>query len=312
MATCSPSSRPSQGGDGLAVRVGHLSTLYHTSFLLMGSPGLERDLGTPCDWRLFGTGPEMVRAFERGELDVGYIGLPPAIIGIARGVPITCIAAGHVEGTVMVSKTPVSVVPVDEGGIRDVLEGYRGRTIGTTSKGSIHDVILSRYLRDAGLHDQVTVARYDQAELIAIALHDGGVAAGVGTPALHAFARTLGPVDLVIPPAVFWPGNPSYGVFVHERFSREEPGAVEAFLRHHALATRFLKDDPLGAATQIAGVVPVAPVAYVEEVLRVSPRYLAEITPAFVDATISFARELRALGYIDRVPGPPEIFSFTT
>jgi len=43
-------------------------------------------------------------AFKNREIDIGYIGLPPAIIGIGRGVPIICVAGGHVEGTVLIAR----------------------------------------------------------------------------------------------------------------------------------------------------------------------------------------------------------------
>jgi len=69
------------------IRIGHLSTLYHTSFILKGSKMAE-ELGVRIRWRLFPAGPDIVDAFERGWLDLGYIGLPPAIAGIGRGLEI--------------------------------------------------------------------------------------------------------------------------------------------------------------------------------------------------------------------------------
>jgi NitT/TauT family transport system substrate-binding protein len=42
----------------------------------------KEKIGIKTNWRLFPTGPEMVKAFFRGELDLGYMGLPPAMIGI--------------------------------------------------------------------------------------------------------------------------------------------------------------------------------------------------------------------------------------
>ena len=53
-------------------------------------------------WSLFPTGPAMMKAFESKEIDLGYIGLPPVMIGISKGIKIKCVAGGHVEGTVMV------------------------------------------------------------------------------------------------------------------------------------------------------------------------------------------------------------------
>lgn len=82
-------------------RIGYLTTLYHTSFILKGSDQLEK-AGLKASWKLFPNGPAMIESFEKNELDLGYIGLPPVMIGISRGLKIKCVAGGHVEGTVLI------------------------------------------------------------------------------------------------------------------------------------------------------------------------------------------------------------------
>ena len=85
------------------IRIGHLSTMYHTAFLLRGTDLLERQ-GLAATWALFPSGPDIINAMQNGTIDLGYIGLPPVIIGIDRGLSLACIAGGHVEGTVMISR----------------------------------------------------------------------------------------------------------------------------------------------------------------------------------------------------------------
>ncbi len=70
----------------------------------MEGDDLGNDLKIDINWILFGTGPAMIEAFKNKKLDIGYMGLPPAIIGIDKGVPIKCVAGGHVEGTIMIAK----------------------------------------------------------------------------------------------------------------------------------------------------------------------------------------------------------------
>ncbi|HEA71009.1 MAG TPA: ABC transporter substrate-binding protein, partial [archaeon] len=57
------------------INIGHLSTAYHSNWILMGNDELEKDLGVKVSWRLFGTGPLMVDAFKQDKLDLGYMGL---------------------------------------------------------------------------------------------------------------------------------------------------------------------------------------------------------------------------------------------
>jgi len=55
-----------------------------------------------AEWTLFPSGPDLVNAMRDGHLDIGYVGLPPAIIGVDKGIGLICIAGGHIEGTLMV------------------------------------------------------------------------------------------------------------------------------------------------------------------------------------------------------------------
>ena len=58
------------------MKIGYLTTLYHTSNILRGS-GQLKELGIEPSWKLFPNGPAMLEAFEREEIDLGYMGLPP-------------------------------------------------------------------------------------------------------------------------------------------------------------------------------------------------------------------------------------------
>ena len=49
----------------MRLRIGHLSTFYHTAIILMADEKLQEDLGVDVEWRLFGTGPGIVKAFEK-------------------------------------------------------------------------------------------------------------------------------------------------------------------------------------------------------------------------------------------------------
>ena len=55
------------------LRIGYLSTMYHTSHILKALGWVEKDLKTNAEWQLFGTGPAMVESFRQGKIDIGYI-----------------------------------------------------------------------------------------------------------------------------------------------------------------------------------------------------------------------------------------------
>jgi len=286
------------------IRIGHLSTMYHTAFLLRGSD-LLADQGISATWRLFPSGPDIISAMQAGTLDLGYIGLPPVIIGIDRGLRLACIAGGHIEGTVMVAGSDTPTL-AECGNMQEFLAQFAGKTIGTPPKGSIHDVIVRELLREYGRTD-VAVKNYPWADFLSDALESGEIAAAAGTPALAATAHRYGNARLAVPPDRLWPFNPSYGIVVM-REMLENNDLLLRFLTAHEAACEWIRHDPAACARVVAGTTGMVDEAFVLETYRISPKYCAALPPEYIASTMKFARTLEALGYISRPVSEEECF----
>lgn len=273
----------------------------------MADKDFPEQLGRDVEWRLFGTGPAIVDAFARKELDLAYIGLPPAVIGISRGVGIVCIAGGHIEGTVISGKKTFKGFPEirDLGG---VLEQFRGFRIGVPGKGSIHDVILSESLERFHLRGEIEVINFRWADEITEAAVKGEVACAVGTPALSVALNRYAGGKVLFPPAMIWPNNPSYGILADRNFLKEARETAGKFLALHEEAAAFLRRSPKKAAKVISGYVGFIDEDFILETLKISPKYCSALTAAYIGATMEFVRILRRLGYIDRDVSEGEIF----
>ncbi|MFW9971794.1 MAG: ABC transporter substrate-binding protein [Candidatus Odinarchaeota archaeon] len=288
--------------------IGHLSTAYHTNYVLMENEDLRKDLNIDIKWILFGTGPAMVKAFKEEKLDIGYMGLPPAIIAIDQGVPIKCIAGGHVEGTVMVAKKKYYTIKQLDNDLYKVLNQFRKKTIGVPSKGSIHDVILNYYLEKFNLSHEIFVKHYKQAEFIAKDMRDGILEAGVGTPALAVFASTILESHLVIEPKYLWPNNPSYGIFAHEDLIQSNPEIISKFLFYHKKASDLLRNSPSLAAEKISKTFEIIDKNYALAVLKISPKYCISLSEDYINATMDFVKTLYNLKYIKKLINLDNIF----
>jgi NitT/TauT family transport system substrate-binding protein len=289
------------------LRVGHLSTFYHTAVLLMARKDITAGLGVSVDWSLMGTGPAIMQAFGRGELDLAYIGLPPAIIAMEQGAPVVCVAGGHVEGTVMAGKSRWLGYPEPDD-LGAVLGQFEGRSIGVPGNGSIHDVILKDALARYAPGRNITVRNYPWADLVTEAVVKDEVAAAFGTPALAIAIKRFAGGKILYPAAKLRPDNPSYGIVVDRSFLNAHRGSVERFLIAHEEAESVLRNDPADAARAIADHVGIIDREFVLETLRVSPKYCAALTGAYIASTMDFVKALRKLGYIKRELGRDEIF----
>jgi NitT/TauT family transport system substrate-binding protein len=286
------------------IRIGHLSTLYHTAFLLRGS-GLLADQDIKATWELFPSGPDIISAMQAGRLDLGYIGLPPVIIGIDRGLEPACIAGGHIEGTVMIAGDTIRTL--DEcGSMKVFLSQLSGKAIGTPPKGSIHDVIVNDLLRKNDMTD-VTVRNYPWADFLSDALANGEIAAAAGTPALATTARRYGNARLAVPPDRLWPFNPSYGIVVM-REMLEKRDLLTRFLTAHEAACEWIRHDPNTCARIVAETTGMVDESFVLETYRISPKYCAALPPEYIASTMKFAERLHTLGYISHPVSEKDCF----
>jgi NitT/TauT family transport system substrate-binding protein len=289
---------------GDRIRIGHLSTLYHTAFILRGARMLE-EKGITAEWHLFASGPDIIAAMESGRIDLGYVGLPPIIIGIGRGMPLACIAGGHVEGTVMVAGPGIRTLDkcLD---FHEFLSQFTGKSIGTPPKGSIHDVIVRDLLNSHGITG-AEVKNYPWADFLPDALAQGEIAAAAGTPALAVTAQRFGNAMVAVPPSRLWPFNPSYGIVIM-RSMLARRGLLSGFLQAHEAACELIRAKPREAARIVAEATGMVDERFVLDCYRISPRYCASLQREYVASTMKFAATLHALGYTPRVIREDEVF----
>jgi len=286
------------------VRIGYLSTIYHTSHILKRGTWLD-ELGVNAAWRLFGTGPAMVEAFSAGEIDLGYIGLPPAMIGIDRGVALRCIAGGHVEGTVMISGS--GYVPLRRpDSVQAVLGWFRGKKIGSPARGSIHDVII-RFLLQKFHIEGAAVINFPWADLIPAAIDEGELDGAVGTPQLAVVARQFYGQEIVLPPDSLWRFSPSYGIVVRQELLKEAE-LLRGFLLLHEKACNLVRQKPEKAAAQLAEENRAMSPDFIAATCAISPKYCASLPDAYLQSTLDFVPVLQNMGYLKRSLTREDIF----
>jgi len=278
--------------------------MYHTAFILRGSD-LLAGRGIGAEWTLFPSGPDIINAMQAGTIDLAYIGLPPVIIGIDRGLPLTCIAGGHIEGTVMIAGESVRVLG-ECTGMAEFLRQFSGFAIGCPPRGSIHDVIVNELLREHGITD-IEVKNYPWADLLPDAVMDGEIAAAAGTPALAVAGRRYSGTRLAVTPDRLWPFNPSYGIVVMKSVL-ENQEQLRGFLAAHEEACEMIRHDPGRAAEIVTETTGMVDTDYVLDTYRLSPKYCAALPLEYRKSTARFASTLHRLGYTSRTVGEAEIF----
>lgn len=246
----------------------------------------------------------MIKAFASGDIDIGYIGLPPVMIGIENGLKIKCVAGGHVEGTAMVA--PKFYKSFEElRSLKAVLKQFEGKTIGTPTKGCIHDVIIHEITKDLNIN----IENFPWADFIPNAIEEGEIAAGVGTPSLATVISNSIDSHIVIPPNKLWPHNPSYGIVVKEELIHESPEFITDFLKAHEDASNLIRTHPEKAAEVVLKEVELVSKDFVLKTYNVSPKYCASIPKEYIESTLKFIPILNELGYMQGNLRQEDIFN---
>ena len=293
------------------VRIGFLSTIYHTSFILMCQNWIENKLKLKSEWELHGTGPSIIGKLLKKELDIGYIGLPPTIIGIDKGASIKCVAGGHVEGTIMVAPAQFKTYHELNQNMGDVFKQFTGKVIGVPKQGSIHDVILRDWIGKVGLTGKVQIRNYEIADFILIDMEEGLLDGAVGTPALATFLAQHLNTKTIIPTSVMWSYNPSYGIIVKDSLISKNPEIVEGFIKLHMEACKLLREKPTEIAKIVEKEIELIKTDFISSTYQLSPKYCAALPPEFVDSTLKFVTTLRQLNYIEKNLQESDIFDFS-
>lgn len=264
----------------------------------------DLDWNPDLEWTLYPTGPAIMDAFRTGNIDLGYIGLPPVMMGIDKGLNLKCVAGGHVEGTLMVSSDSFKTLN-ELGNVRDVLKQFEGGRIGTPAAGCIHDVIIRDLIQDT----DISIINYPWADFIPDAITRGEIQAGVGTPSLATVVGRQFKSKITIPPNQLWPHNPSYGIVVQDSLLKRDSDFIKGFLKAHEAACNFIREEPQKAAGIAAAELGNIDVDFVIETYKISPKYCASLPIEYINSTLDFNHVLKRLGYLKNYLKIEDIFN---
>jgi len=255
------------------------------------------------------TGMALASALSRGDIDVAYICLIPAINAFGNAeVPFRVIAGTHKYGYGLL---------VNPEKVREVKDLNRSDIrLGCSREGSPTDVLLHRMIDKYGLaEDKILrkVRRMPPPEVL-LALKMGQLDAGFCCEQFPSMGEKMG-FKVLLTAQDLWPEMQGSVVIAREELVRKHPEIVAGIVRVTELATRYIHDHPEEAARivsrelQVTGkeVLPLR-VGRIADQLSITPDVIkkslmtrmicsTDIDPEQVQLTIDY---LYKLGYIKK------------
>jgi len=232
----------------------------------------------------FTAGPALMKAFAAGELDVGYVGTPPALTHAAKGVDIQILASVNNEGSALIVRRGIGRI-----------EDLKGKSVAIPMVGSIQDILLRMTLLRYGMTYKdlsiIEVRCPDMPAQLEVGRLDGYIA----WEPYCAQAIVAGTGNILASSSEIWPGHPCCVLVASRSFIANQPSTVEKIVRVHVRATRFIQERPKEAMT-IAAKFTKLNLAVIEDSWR---RILFDYEPK-IEETKLFAERLIEFDVIKR------------
>jgi NitT/TauT family transport system substrate-binding protein len=215
-----------------SVTVGYFPNLTHATALVGVREGLiQRELGgTALKTTTFNAGPAEIEALNAGSVDIGFIGPSPAINGYVKsGGQNLRIVSGSASGGVKLVVNPDRI---------KTLDGVKGKKIATPQLGNTQDVAFLDWAAGRGWKVDAASGKGDVSVVrtnntITPDAYRSGAVDGAWVPEPTASKLVAEGATVLLDESDLWPGGKFVitNVVVSQKFLKEHPDVVEAFLR---------------------------------------------------------------------------------
>ncbi len=183
----------------------------------------------------YANGGAVMTAFQSGDVDIGYLGSPPAIIGHVNS---------EIDTKVIGQVNSIGSAIVVEDGIVNASD-LGGKTIATPGAVTIQHFMLLTYLEDNGLEvgdgpGQVTLTD-SSVTFMAAALEAGEIDGFIAWQPFPADAVDRGLGHVLADSTDIWPGHICCVLGTMTDFAKDQPEAVTDYLRAHVAATKWMQ-----------------------------------------------------------------------
>ncbi|NAS89233.1 nitrate ABC transporter substrate-binding protein [ANME-1 cluster archaeon AG-394-G21] len=228
----------------------------------------------------YATGIRLASALARGDIQVAYICLSPAILAYSRGVPIKIVAGTHKYGYGLVTQPEITNI-----------SDLTGKTLGCVREGAPADLLLNRMIEEYKLKD-VKIRRMNPLKQV-VALETGRIDAAF-LPEHHATVAESKGFHMLIKSQDLWPDMQGSVLVVKTDLIENDPETVRKLVWVTQKATNWLNANPDPTAIILANVLDTEPEVINRSMSRLN--YTTDLDAESVQEMIDY---MAKLGYIE-------------
>ncbi|KTG10660.1 nitrate ABC transporter substrate-binding protein [Haloprofundus marisrubri] len=240
--------------------VGYVPIYPNMQHYVMKGEGYYENIPAEVSVERFSSGPNVVKAFASGDVDVALFGITPAMVLVDKGTDAGILAANSRNGFKVMGTTELANLYEQEGPATfERFEEERGRKVrfGAPPDGSVPDIVLRYWIQedlDVGeMESVIDKSKVPPAKAVQT-IQSGDIDA---TIIQEPFATIIGQEEGFSELA--WSGNilenhPVTVLFANQRVL-DDSEVAQSLVEQHIAATEFAEDSPDAAATHAASVI---------------------------------------------------------
>lgn len=229
------------------IRIGYLPSDHDAALFVADAKGYYEKEGITLDLVKYNNGNDLMKGMKDGEIDIGYVGIAPALYYIGNGGTAKIISSAQNEGSGLVVNPNSGIYSASD---------LSGKSIAIPGEGSIQELLLSYYLKENGLSNKDLKISTNKASSMNDALNNNEID-GAMTFQPYVTIGVSNGNTLLVNSSEILPNHPCCVVVASDDFIQNHGDQVEKVISIHKQATKFINDNiKNGKTNDIVGLLP--------------------------------------------------------
>ncbi|MTK64700.1 MAG: ABC transporter substrate-binding protein [Methanobacterium sp.] len=279
------------------INVAYIPCDHEAALFVALAQNKYKENGLTVDTTSISTGSSIVSALASGDIDVGYVGIAPALQGISEGVPIKIVAAVNEDGSGIVVNPNSNITNTSD---------LVGKRIATPGVSTIQQVLLlyqlEKYNITANQVDISSVNIFMLPSTLASDKVDGYIAYEpyVSIAPYTNVGRVLMYSDEIMP------GHPCCVIVARQDFIDNHPQELQTFLGIHKNSTEFVNDNINQTASLVSDELTTNP--GLEKTALTHVVFVSQLNSDFQNRVLNFMNIELQMGYLKKNLTSSQIF----
>ena len=278
------------------VTIGYLPTDHDAALFVADATGMFKKAGLEVELHEYNNGGDLMSAMASGDLDVGYVGITPAIYSISKDVPIKIVAGAQNEGSGLLCH---------DSSIKSISD-LKGKTVATPGEASVQSVLLKYDLKKNGLNTTDIESPAMKVSSMNDALRTKGVDAVLTYEPYVTISKEINNQTLVESSEDILADHPCCVVVMNEKFLSKHNDKARKILDIHKKATDKIKENPEGMVQYLPQ--HIVPNAEIEKESLKHIEWVSGLNDTYKKNVIDFLNIERDLGILEDAVPQEELF----